>query len=373
MRLLTILSALLLSACQSPVPIAEARTLPDAPITRTTGGLPSLAPLVEDLSPAVVNVNIEVKAEQLNGGDPLEQFRFFLEPQENVAPQPRQGQGSGFLISEDGYLLTNHHVVQGADKVSITFQNGDTRSAQVVGTDSRTDIALLKVEGHNLPHVQLGRSESLRVGDWVVAIGNPFGLGHTVTAGIISGKGRALGAGPYDDFLQTDAAINPGNSGGPLFNLNGDVVGINTAIVPRANTIGFSIPIDMVSSIIDELKTSGTVARGWLGVSVQKIDDGVATTMNLGSSEGALVGQVHESTPASRGGMKTNDVVIALDGKPIKDHEALVRAVGARHPGDPIELTIRRGPETLTLKINLEERPEESSLQSRYLRSRPRQ
>ena len=372
MRLLLILSALLVSACYSPVPSAEAQPLPEPPITRNTGGLPSLAPLVEDLSPAVVNVNIEVKANPVHGEDPLEQFRFFFDLPDTTDPQPRQGQGSGFLISSDGYLLTNHHVVQGADRVSITFQDGDTRSAEVVGTDPRTDIALLKVEGRNLPHVPLGQSESLRVGDWVVAIGNPFGLGHTVTAGIISGKGRALGAGPYDDFLQTDAAINPGNSGGPLFNLNGEVVGINTAVVPRANTIGFSIPIDMVSGVIDELKSSGSVARGWLGVSVQSIDEALVSTLNLGSSQGALVGEVHEATPASRGGLKANDVVTAIDGKPLKDHEALVRAIGSHHPGDSIVLTIRRESKTLELKISLEERPEESSLQSRYLHRKPR-
>ncbi len=354
-----------------PAPTAQARTpAPD----RAVGALPSLAPLVDRLSPAVVNVNVEVQASPADMSDPLEQFRFFFGLPEGFEGQRpnRSGQGSGFVISADGYVLSNNHVVAGADKVSVTFQDGETRTATLVGSDPRTDVALLKVSGKNLPHVPLGRSADTRVGDWVLAIGNPFGLGHTVTAGIISAKGRALGAGPYDDFLQTDAAINPGNSGGPLFNLNGEVVGINTAIVPQANTIGFSIPIDMVTEMLEELKQSGTVARGWLGVGVRDLDEAVAAALEMKTPRGALIGEVHANTPAAAGGLKSNDVVLALDGQKIQNREALVRSIGRHNPGETVVLTLRRGSKTLKLDITLGERPAESALQTRYGQGPPR-
>jgi serine protease Do len=330
--------------------------------------------LVERLSPAVVNVNVEVAVRAANMNDPLEHFRFYFGiPDGTEGSRPtRMGQGSGFVISADGYILSNNHVVSGADKVTVTFQDGETRTAELVGSDPRTDVALLKVKGSNLPHVPLGKSDDTRVGDWVVAIGNPFGLGHTVTAGIISAKGRALGAGPYDDFLQTDAAINPGNSGGPLFNLHGEVVGINTAVVPRANTIGFSIPIDMVTEMLDELKQSGTVARGWLGVGVRDLDAAVAAALELKTPTGALIGEVHANTPAAAGGLKSNDVVLALNGQTIQNREALVRTIGRHNPGETVVLTLRRGSKTLKLDVTLGERPDESALQTRYGQGPPR-
>ncbi len=354
-----------------PAPTAQART--PEPV-RTVGALPSLAPLVDRLSPAVVNVNVEVAAPTANMNDPLEQFRFYFGiPDGSEGSRPiRVGQGSGFVISSDGYILSNNHVVSGADKVTVTFQDGETRTAKLVGSDPRTDVALLKVKGNNLPFVPLGISDDTRVGDWVLAIGNPFGLGHTVTAGIISAKGRALGAGPYDDFLQTDAAINPGNSGGPLFNLHGEVVGINTAVVPRANTIGFSIPIDMVTEMLAELKQSGTVARGWLGVGVRDLEPAVAAALELKTPSGALIGEVHANTPAATGGLKSNDVVLALDGQHIQNREALVRSIGRHNPGETVVLTLRRGSKTLKLDITLGERPAESALQTRYGQGPPR-
>jgi serine protease Do len=354
-----------------PAPTAQASTTESV---RTLGALPSLAPLVDRLSPAVVNVNVEVAARAANMNDPLEQFRFYfgIPDGSEGSRQSRVGQGSGFVISADGYILSNNHVVSGADKVTVTFQDGETRTAELVGSDPRTDVALLKVKGNNLPYVPLGSSEDTRVGDWVVAIGNPFGLGHTVTAGIISAKGRALGAGPYDDFLQTDAAINPGNSGGPLFNLHGEVVGINTAVVPRANTIGFSIPIDMVTEMLDELKQSGTVARGWLGVGVRDLDAAVAAALELKTPQGALIGEVHQGTPAAAGGLKSNDVVLALNGQDIQNREALVRSIGRHNPGETVVLTLRRGSKTVKLDITLGERPDESALQTRYGRGLPK-
>ena len=263
----------------------------------------SLAPLVEKLSPAVVNIDVEQNV-QLPDMPFLSPFGY-----QGGEGQLRTGQGSGVLISADGYLLTNHHVVDGADSVTVKLSDGKDYEGVLVGSDDSIDIALLKISGANFPYVQLGSSESTRVGDWVVAIGNPFGLSHTVTTGIVSAKGRVIGSGPYDDYIQTDASINPGNSGGPLFNLQGEVVGINTAINPRAQGIGFSLPIDKVTKIIEDLKT-GSVARGWLGVGLRTVEKAASGARQ----KGVYIAKVYPGTPAQEAGLLDNDLVLEFDG-----------------------------------------------------------
>ena len=237
----------------------------------------------------------------------------------------REASGQGFIISKDGYIFTNNHVIEKADKIKVRLSSGKEYDATVKGRDPRTDLALIKINPDNsLPTVSLGDSDRLRVGDWVMAIGNPFGLDHTVTAGIVSAKGRVIGAGPYDNFIQTDASINPGNSGGPLFNMAGEVVGINTAIVAQAQGIGFAIPVNMAKEIIEDLKAKGKVTRGWLGVSVQDITEDLAKSMKLKDRSGALVTEVFEGDPADKAGIKQGDIIIEVDGKKVKDtHELL--------------------------------------------------
>jgi serine protease Do len=315
----------------------------------------SLAPLVERLGPAVVNIDI---SKQVDLG-PLGNWMFDLEGESPV----QMGQGSGFVISEDGYILTNHHVIAGADKVDIRLADHRVFEAEVIGTDPRTDVALVKIDSkESLPHVSLGSSHDARVGDWVVAIGNPFGLDHTVTAGIISAKGRILGAGPYDDFIQTDASINPGNSGGPLFNLQGEVVGINTAVSRRGSGIGFAVPIDMVKEILEDLKTTGLVSRGWMGVGLQDLNPSLAQKLGLTLQEGVLLSAVYPETPAHQAGLKVGDVLLTMDGKEILSSDALVRAVGKKRAGETITLAIRRGERDKRLTVTLASRPDEQAL-----------
>ena len=240
--------------------------------------------------------------------------------------------GSGFIISADGYIITNNHVVEQADKIIVKLSDGKEYEAKVIGKDAKTDIALIKIKAtDSLPVAETGDSDKLRVGDWVVAIGNPFGLEQTVTAGIVSAKGRVIGAGPYDNFIQTDASINPGNSGGPLFNMEGKVVGINTAIVAQGQGIGFAIPISMAKSILPDLKSTGKVTRGWLGVSVQDITEDIAKSMKLKDRNGALIADVFTGDPADKAGLKAGDVVTEINGKKIKDtHELLMLIAGFR-------------------------------------------
>ncbi len=270
--------------------------------------------------------------------DPFKDFfeRFFGE----IPPQeiPRQSLGSGFLIDKDGYILTNNHVVERADKIKVTLGNGKEYDAKLIGTDQKTDIALVKIDAkEDLPVVRIGDSDMLEVGEWVIAIGNPFGVGQSVTAGIVSAKGRVIGAGPYDDFIQTDASINPGNSGGPLINTKGEVVGINTAIFTAGGAqgnigIGFAIPINVVKNIVKELKEKGSVTRGWLGVMIQKITPEIAKSFGLSESEGALVGDVVKGSPADKAGIKRGDVIVEFDGKKIKSVEDLPKLVAATRP-----------------------------------------
>jgi len=265
--------------------------------------------------------------------------------------------GSGVVVSGDGYILTNNHVVADADEIQVTLSDKKKYEAQIIGRDPKTDLALIKIKTENtIPAARLGDSDKLMVGDWVVAIGNPFGLGSTVTAGIVSAKGRVIGAGPYDNFIQTDASINPGNSGGPLFNLNGEVIGVNTAIVSQSGGnvgIGFAIPINMAKSVMPQLKERGKVIRGWLGVSIQEVTQEIKEQFGLKTEEGALIGEVTKDSPADKGGLKRGDVIINFDGKKVKAMSTLPAMVAETPVGKEVEiLIIRKGKEKrLTITI----------------------
>ena len=273
-----------------------------------TNEFKSLSPLVKELSPSVVNISTTSVTKRggrsfespFSGreGDPFDEFfeKFFDNSPDREFK--RQGLGSGFIFSEDGYIITNNHVVERATDIKVILQNGDSYAAKIIGTDPKSDLALLKIKPKTkLPAVKFGNSDNLEIGDWVLAIGNPFGLVHTVTSGIISAKGRSLGFGSYDDFVQTDAAINPGNSGGPLFNFQGEVVGVNTAIIARGQGIGFAIPINMAKNVVSQLRDGGKVVRGWIGVYVQQISPEIAQSLNLKDDNGALVADITSGGP----------------------------------------------------------------------------
>jgi len=272
--------------------------------------------------------------------------------------------GSGVVVSGDGYILTNNHVVADADEILVTLSDKKKYEAQIIGRDPKTDLALIKIKTENtILAARLGDSDKLRVGDWVVAIGNPFGLGSTVTAGIVSAKGRVIGAGPYDNFIQTDASINPGNSGGPLFNLDGEVIGINTAIVAPSGGnvgIGFAIPINMAKSVMPQLKERGKVIRGWLGVSIQEVTQEMKEKFGLKTEEGALVGEVTKGSPADKGGLKRGDVIINFDGKKVKAMKSLPAMVADTPVGKKVEIIIIRKGKEKRLTITIGELKEET-------------
>ncbi len=328
----------------------------------------SLAPLVEKFSPAVVNITTTTVIEGRTGpqgilpeGSPFEDF--FRERNKNRdGDKPRRSSalGSGFVISEDGYVVTNNHVIEGADEIMIEFFTGGELPAKVVGTDPKTDIALLKVETDEpLPFVSFGDSDSARVGDWVMAMGNPLGQGFSVSAGIVSARNRAL-SGTYDDYIQTDAAINRGNSGGPLFNMDGEVVGVNTAILsPNGGSIGigFSMASNVVSRVVDQLKEFGETRRGWLGVRIQDVTEDVAEAMGLESASGALITDVPEG-PAKEAGLLAGDVILSFDGVDVKDTRGLVRQVGNATVGKAVRVVVFREGGTQTVLVTLGRREE---------------
>ncbi len=269
--------------------------------------------------------------------------------------------GSGVIISTDGYIVTNAHAVKGADKIVVKLEDNRELNATVVGIDEKTDVALLKIQSPgDLAMATLGDSDALQVGDWVVAIGNPFGLSETVTAGIVSAKGRVIGEGPYDDFIQTDASINPGNSGGPLLNLRGEVVGINTAIYSQSGGsigIGFAIPIDSVKNVVEQLKAHGKVIRGWLGVAIQDVTPELAKTFGLKQTQGGLVSDVTPDSPAARAGLKRGDVIVAYNGRHIEAAHQLPALVAATEIGKTVPLTVLRNGESQTLSVTVAEMP----------------
>ncbi|KAA0259225.1 DegQ family serine endoprotease [Deferribacter autotrophicus] len=280
-------------------------------------------------------------------------FKHFDVPKEYKS----KSLGSGFVIDKEGYIVTNNHVIDGADEIVVKLADKKEFKAKVVGKDPLTDLALLKIDpkDEELHPLTLGDSEKTEVGEWVVAIGNPFGLEWTVTAGIISAKGRVLGEGPYDNFMQTDASINPGNSGGPLVNMKGEVVGINTAIIPSGQGLGFAIPVNMLKELLPKLK-AGKVKRGWLGVTVQPLDDKLAKSFGLKKPEGALIADVIKGDPADKAGLKAGDIVIAIDDKPVKDSRDLVMEIGKRNPGEKVTLTVIRDGKVKKIEVELGER-----------------
>jgi len=300
----------------------------------------SIPDLVERLSPTVVNISTARIVKDLLGRD----FN-------------QRGLGSGFIISEDGYIFTNNHVVDKADKIEVKLANGKEYDAEIKGRDAATDLALIKITSPvKLPYARLGDSDRSRIGEWVFAIGNPLGLDHTVTAGIISAKGRTIGAGPYDNFIQTDASINPGNSGGPLCNLAGEVVGINTAIVAQAQGIGFAIPINMAKEILEDLKTSGKITRGWLGLTSQNITDDMRQSLKLKDRQGTLVGNVFTGDAADQAGIKIGDVILEVAGQTVKDDRELGRIVAKLHVGSKVNVKVFRNGKEITLPIVIAER-----------------
>jgi len=328
------------------------------------GGAPaSFAELAESVTPAIVNIQTSRTVEPSGRPGfrhPLEEF--FGPPFEEFFRQPRNvpSLGSGFVISADGYIVTNNHVIEDVDKIEVHFENGDKYEAEIVGRDPKTDLALIRVEtDEKLPYLPLGDSDAVRPGDWVVAIGNPFGLSHTVTAGIVSAKHRVINADPdprrFDDFIQTDAAINPGNSGGPLVDLAGQVIGINTAINPRANTIGFAVPVNIAKQVLPQLRTAGRVSRGWLGVYIQAIDEDTADLLGLESRQGALVSKVEPGSPAEKGGVERGDVIVSFNGEPITEMDSLPRKVAAAPVGSTAKLTVLRKGSRKTLDVALGE------------------
>ncbi len=318
------------------------------------------AKLAKRVAPGVVNVTTSrTVSRTLQPGLPFPSLeRFFGGPAPRLQPERERytvpAQGSGFVISADGLIVTNNHVVEDVDRITVKFLDGREAEAEVVGTDRKTEIALVRVSGlDGLHSLELGDSEQVLPGDWVLAIGNPFGLEHTVTVGIVSAKGREIGTGPYDDYIQTDAAINPGNSGGPLIDIRGRVIGINTAINPLANTIGFAIPTSIARVVIPQLERDGRVTRGWLGVGVQRISQEIAETLGLESRKGALVSQVTPGGPADTAGLRRGDVIVSLDGKPIDDLIELPRAVAKAPLGSTVTLGVLREGQRFTAEVEI--------------------
>ena len=328
--------------------------------------LPDFTTLVEQVSPSVVNISTKQSVHGPMQGEPgmPDPFGEFFGPFERFFGPPHGGRsfrtrslGSGFIIDAKGYILTNNHVVENADEITVKLADSEEFKAKVVGRDEKTDLALIEIDGaHDLHAVPMGNSDKLRVGDWVLAIGNPFGLDNTVTAGIVSAIGRNINQGPYDSFIQTDAAINPGNSGGPLLNINGEVVGINSAIFSRSGGnigIGFAIPINLANEIVPQLKESGHVTRGWLGVMIQRVTPEIAESLGLKTSHGALVSEVVKKGPAADSGIEQGDVIVEYDGEEVHESSDLPRMVARTPVGKTVAVKVLRGGEEHTYSIKV--------------------
>ena len=367
-----LLSVLVLVMLALPSLAAETTTAPAVLAPET------FATLAKKISAAVVNISTEkvVKRQGMTrkipnmpgppGGPgqpspfgPEDPFKDFFEKFFGDMPKEFKSRslGSGFIIDKEGFIITNNHVVEGADKIKVKLMDGREFKATIKGRDPMTDLALIKIDStnHDLPVLPLGDSNVMQVGDWVLAVGNPFGLSHTVTQGIISAKGRVIGAGPYDDFLQTDASINPGNSGGPLVNLNGEVVGINSAIVASGQGIGFAIPSNMAKGIIPQLKEKGSVVRGMLGVQIQMVTPELAKSFGLKEPMGALVAEVNPGSPADKAGIQRGDIIIEVNNTPIKEMHELPRLVAGTSPGKTVNLKVLRQGKEKTFTATLTE------------------
>jgi serine protease Do len=347
-----------------------------------TGQPAGFADLVAKVKPAVISVRVRTdgsaQATAMNKddngdevlpfrkGSPMERFfrQFGFQDMPNGLPQmPRNmtGEGSGFFISADGYAVTNNHVVSNAKSVQVITDDGRTLSAKVVGTDANTDLALIKVDGHNFPFVKFADRDP-RIGDWVIAVGNPFGLGGTVTAGVVSARDRNIGSGPYDDFIQIDAPMNKGNSGGPSFDVDGNVIGINTAIYsPSGGSvgIGFDIPADTAKMVVEQLKEHGHVTRGWIGVRIQTVTADIADSLGMKKPEGAIVDEPQSGSPAVKAGIVAGDIITAVDGKDVKDSHDLARRISAMAPGTSVKLAILHDGETKTTTLTLGQLPDQ--------------
>ena len=340
----------------------------------------SFADLAERVNPAVVNIRTTTTLKF--HGSP---FRHFFGPEQGPfgdffhhffgdipdREMKQQSLGSGFIIDKDGFIITNNHVVEGADEIKVKLADGREFRARVVGRDTKTDLALIKISSlfKDLPVLPLGDSDKMRVGDWVLAVGNPFGLGHTVTQGIISATGRAIGSGPYDDFLQTDAPINPGNSGGPLINLKGEVIGINSAIIQSGQGIGFAIPSNIAKDVTSQLKDKGKVVRGWIGVSIQSVTPEIAESFGMKEPKGALVSDVVPGGPAEKSGIKRGDIILAFNGKTVRTSSELPFIVAQTSIGKTAEVTVLRGGKEMGLKVTVEELTEQRAAASSQMES----
>lgn len=355
--------ALLLGGCG--LGVVTAKDVPMVPANFTQ--------LAEKAKPGVVNISTvrTIKGggkvfrhffgDQFHGKNPFEEFfsPYLDKPHRDFK---QRSLGSGFIIDKDGYIVTNNHVVAEADQIKVKLADQKEYDATIVGRDPKTDLALIKIEGaKNLKPLPLGDSDSLQVGTWVVAIGSPFGLEQTVTQGIVSAKGRIIGAGPYDDFIQTDASINPGNSGGPLLDLQGNVVGINTAIVASGQGIGFAIPVDMAKKIVAQLKEKGEVTRGWLGVGIQDLTEELAEYYGLDTDEGVLVTQVFEGDPAEKAGIKPNDIIVSVDGQIVNTGRELSSIIANTAVGGKTRITLLRGDKKMTLTATVAKRPDDET------------
>ena len=348
----------------------EAAAEPSAPATPSHGTAPaaipagdgSFADIAERLNPAVVNIDATSRGEdRLRRRAPVlpDEPDPFGRPQPRDRDGPRRGAGTGFIIDAGGLILTNHHVIDGADRIMARLADGRTLRAERIGSDPDTDIALIKVEAARpLPFAPLGNSDTLRVGEWVLAIGNPLAYEHTVTVGVVSFIGRKLFDSSLDRYIQTDAAINFGNSGGPLINARGEVIGINAAISSRASNIGFAVPINQASAILPQLRESGRVSRGYIGVMLRDVDQDLQRALKLASSEGALVQDITPGSPGARAGIRTYDVIVAVDGKPIDSNDALIQLIAARQPGSSASVQVIRDGRPLNFTVKLAERPQ---------------
>ncbi len=334
------------------------------PVASATGpAVVNFADVAERINAAVVNIDATSK-----GPDPRDLQRYFRRgdgpdgpgegPQPRDLETPRNGAGSGFIIDREGYILTNHHVIASAERISVTLADGRSFRGEVVGTDPAIDVALIRIPGaHDLPEAPLGNSDELRTGEWVCAIGNPLGYVHSVTVGVVSFIGRKLFDASLDDYIQTDAAINFGNSGGPLINSRGEVIGINSAVSSRATSIGFAVPINQAIGILEQLKTSGRVSRGYMGILLTDVTPALQRSLGLGVSHGALVQDVTPGSPAERAGLKIYDVIVAVEARDVRDNETLIRDISARQPGTVARLEVMRDTRRSTVTVKLAERP----------------
>jgi len=342
---------------QAPQPAANAVSVSE-----------SFAPAAQKVIPSVVNVFTQQKVRTPAHPalqDPI--FRYFFGDRLDERPREVSNLGSGVIVSSNGYILTNHHVVEAADEIQVALANGQTLPARVVGADPETDLAVLKIDASDLPAITFAQIDSLKVGDWVLAVGNPFGVGQTVTAGIVSALGRThLGINTFENFIQTDAAINPGNSGGALVDVSGHLVGINSAIYSRtggSQGIGFAIPVSIARQIMEQIIKSGSVTRGWVGIEVQDITPELAESFNLKNVDGALIAGVLKGGPADAGGIRPGDILLAVNGNKVSNSASLLNLIAALKPGDVTRLTVARKQQSLDLKIQVGRRPLQRTLE----------